>query len=112
MEGNLTQIYQIGNFIAAQASDDIKNVGQKLFDIFRTSFEIYSGASCSKILPLMWAIQDELTAFGEFAKNQGIHSETLADFTNRLKLLDSYESWESPDMFVNCAWIMFGLEWI
>ena len=111
MDKYLIKIYQIGNFIAAQASEDVPNIGQKLFDIFKASFQVNCTRRCCVIWPLMFAIKEELDAFEKSSELLGITSEVLIDFRKRLNLLGSYESWESADIFVDCAWIMFGLVW-
>ena len=111
MDKYLIKIYQIGNFIAAQASDDVPNIGQKLFDIFKASFQVNCTRRCCAIWPLMFAIKEELDAFEKSSELLGITSEVLIDFRKRLNLLGSYESWESADIFIDCAWIMFGLVW-
>lgn len=108
---NIDKIYQIGNFIAAQASDNIPNIGPLLYYIFCKSFMVNSTMMRSNILPLICAIEEELIAFEEVTNILEIHSEVLDDFKEKFSSLISYEFWESIDSFIECAWILFGTKW-
>lgn len=108
---NTDKIYQIGNFIAAQASDNIPNIGPLLYYIFCKSFMVNSTMMRSNILPLICAIEEELIAFEEVTNILEIHSEVLDDFKEKFSSLISYEFWESIDSFIECAWILFGTKW-
>lgn len=108
---NINKIYQIGNFIAAQASDEIPNIGPLLYYIFCKSLIVKATTMRSNILLFICAIEEELIAFEEVTKTLEIHSEVLDDFKEKFNALISYEFWESPDSFIECAWILFGTQW-
>ena len=108
---NIDKIYQIGNFIAAQASGDIPNIGPLLYRTFYTSFKVNSEKMHNIILPFIRAIEEELIVFEHVSNILNVKSEVLGDFKEKLKYLATYEFWESVDLFIECAFILFGTEW-
>ena len=108
---NIDKIYQIGNFIAAQASGDIPNIGPLLYRTFNTSFKVNSEKMHNIILPFIRAIEEELIVFEHVSNILNVNSEVLSNFKEKLKYLATYEFWESIDLFIECAWILFGTTW-
>ena len=41
----------------------------------------------------------------------GIQSEVLNNFKEKLRIFAEYKHWESSDLFIECAYILFGTEW-
>lgn len=107
----VNRIYSIGILIAKKFSAEIPDATMILYGIFDASYRANRYMGYSEMFSFMFAIQAESDILEEITNNSGIDPTNSDDLKERVRILFEYEYWESVDMFVKCALIMFGAEW-